>query len=76
MESFYSLWEKNNIKGTPRLFIHVPYNEEHILYWLPDDNTPFVVRDNTKDITKALEEIGKSLINCFSNNQKKVNTGV
>ena len=26
-----------------------------------DDNTPFVVRDNIADVTKALEEIGKDL---------------
>ena len=28
-----------------------------------DDNTPFVVRDNIKDVIKALEEIGESLAN-------------
>ena len=27
-----------------------------------DDNTPFVVRDNIKDVIKALEEIGESLV--------------
>ena len=40
----------------------------------PDDNTPFVIRGNTKGITKTLEEIDKSLINCFSDKQIKVNT--
>ena len=39
-----------------------------------DDNTPFVVRDNITDVTKALEEIGESLVNWFSNNQIKLNT--
>ena len=27
------------------------------------DNTPFVVRDNIADVVKALEEIGKDLLN-------------
>ena len=39
-----------------------------------DDNTPFVVRDNIKDVKKALEEIGESLVNRFSNNEIKLNT--
>ena len=39
-----------------------------------DKNTPFELRGNTKDITKTPEEIDKSLINCFSNNQVKANT--
>ena len=39
-----------------------------------DDNTPFVVRDNITDVIKALEEIGESLANWFSNNEIKLNT--
>ena len=39
-----------------------------------DDNTPFVVRDNITDVIKALEEIGESLVNWFSNNEMKLNT--
>ena len=39
-----------------------------------DDNTPFAIRGNTKCITKTLEEIDKSLINCFSDKQIKLNT--
>ena len=39
-----------------------------------DDNTPFVVSDNIKDVIKALEEIGESLVNWFSNNEMKLNT--
>ena len=39
-----------------------------------DDNTPFVVRANIKDVIKALEEIGESLVNWFSNNEMKLNT--
>ena len=38
------------------------------------DNTSFVVRDNIKDVIKALEEIGESLVNWFSNNEMKLNT--
>ena len=38
-----------------------------------DDNTPFVVRDNIKDVIKALEEIAESLVNWFSNNEMKLN---
>ena len=36
-----------------------------------DDNTPFVVRD---DVMKALEEVGESIVNWFSNNEMKLNT--
>ena len=39
-----------------------------------DDNTPFVVRDNIADVIKALEEIGKDILNSFSNNKMKLNT--
>ena len=39
-----------------------------------DDNTSVVVRDNITDVIKALEEIGESLVNWFSNNEMKLNT--
>ena len=39
-----------------------------------DDNTPFVVRDNIADVTKALEEIGENLLSWFSNTEMKLNT--
>ena len=39
-----------------------------------DDNTPFVVRENTTNFIKALEDIGKNLIKWFSDNQMKLNT--
>ena len=39
-----------------------------------DFYTPFVVRDNMTDVIKALEEIGESLVNWFSNNEMKLNT--
>ena len=38
------------------------------------DNTPFVVRDNIKDLIKALEEIGESLANWFLINEIMLNT--
>ena len=39
-----------------------------------DDNTPFVARDNITDVIKALQEIGETLVNWFSNNEMKLNT--
>ena len=38
-----------------------------------DDNTPFVVRENTTNVIKALEDIGENLIKWFSGNQMKLN---
>ena len=39
-----------------------------------DDNTPFVVRKNTINVVKALEDIDETLIKWFSDNQMKLNT--
>ena len=39
-----------------------------------DDNTPFAVRDNIADKTKALEEIGENFVNWFLNNKMKLST--
>ena len=39
-----------------------------------DDNTPFVVRKNTINVVKALEDIDETLIKWFSDNQVKLNT--
>ena len=39
-----------------------------------DDDTPFVVRENTTNIIKALEDIGENLIKWFSDTQMKLNT--
>ena len=39
-----------------------------------DDNTPFVVKENTTNVIKALEDIGENLIKWFSDNQMKLNT--
>ena len=38
-----------------------------------DDNSLFLVRQNAKEVIKALEKIGKILALCFSNNQMKLN---
>ena len=37
-----------------------------------DDNTPFVVRENTTNVIKSLENIGENLIKWFSDNQMKL----
>ena len=39
-----------------------------------DDNSPFVVREDTTNIIKALEDIGENLIKWFSYKQMKLNT--
>ena len=46
----------------------------HFIHAYPDDNTPFVVRDNIADVIKALEEIGENLLNWFLNNEIKLNS--
>ena len=38
------------------------------------DNTLFVVRENTTNVSKALEDIAENPIKWFSDNQMKVNT--
>ena len=40
-----------------------------------DDNTPFVVRENTTNVIKALKDISENLIKCFSEKHTKLNTG-
>ena len=39
-----------------------------------NDKTPFVVRENTTNVIKALEDIGENVIKRFSDNQMKLNT--
>ena len=39
-----------------------------------DDNTSFVVRENTTNVIEALENIGENVIKRFSDNQMKLNT--
>ena len=37
-----------------------------------DDNTPFVIRENTTNVIKSLEDIGENFMKWFSNNQMKL----
>ena len=85
MDSFYSSW-KAILSGVPQGSILGPllFNifmcdmflilKGTYLTSYVDDNTPFVVRDNIKDVIKALEEIGESLVNWFLNNEIMLNT--
>ena len=87
VDSFYSSWEailprapQGSILG-PLLFnIFMCVSDMFLIlntiYFTgyADDNTPFVVRNNITDVIKALEEIGKNLVNWFSNNEMKLNT--
>ena len=79
MDSLYSPWEAI-LSRVPQGFILGPHLFNILMcdmvlilkgtYFTgyTDDNTPFVVRDNIANVIKALEEIGESLVNWFSNN--------
>ena len=85
VDSFYSSWEAI-LSGVPQDSILGPllFNificdmflilEGTYFTGYADDNTPFVVRDNIKNVIKALEEIGENLLSWFSNNEMKLNT--
>ena len=85
VDSFYSSWEAI-LSGVPQGSITEPllFNifmcdmllilKGTYFTGYADHNTPFVVRDNIVDVIKALEEIGESLVNWFSNNEIKLNT--
>ena len=85
MDSLYSPWEAI-LSRVPQGFILGPHLFNILMcdmvlilkgtYFTgyTDDNTPFVVRDNIANVIKALEEIGESLVNWFSNNGMKLNT--
>ena len=76
VDSFYSSWEKillvvppGSILG-PLLFNVFMCDMFLILKTnsftgYVDDNTPFVVRENTTNVIKALEDIGKNFIKRF-----------
>ena len=83
VDSLYSSWEAilfEVLQGTilgPVLFnifvcdMFLILNTTYITDYA-DDNTPFVVRHNIADVIKALEEIGESHVNWFSNNEMKL----
>ena len=85
LDSFYSSW-KAILSGVPQSSIlgQLVFNIFMFSMFLilkgtyftgyADDNTPFVVRDNITDVIKALEELGESLVNWFTNNEMKLNT--
>ena len=82
MDSFYTSWKAILSGGTSRLFVQYIYVWHGMFLIIKgtyftnyvDDNTPFKVKDNIKDVKKALEEIGESLVNLFLNNEIMLNT--
>ena len=85
VDSFYSSWKKilsglpqGSILG-PLLFSIFMCDMFLILKTTSftgcaDGNTPFVVREITTNVIKALEDIGENLIKWFSDSQMKLNT--
>ena len=85
VDSFYSSWEKI-LSGVPQGSILAPllFNIFMCDMFLilkttsfsgyADDKTPFVVRENTTNVIKAIEDITENLIKWFSDNQMKLNT--
>ena len=84
LDSFYSSW-KAILSGVPQGSILGPLVFNIFMFSMflilkgtyftgyADDNTPFVVRYNITDVIKALEELGESLVNWFTNNEMKLN---
>ena len=74
VDSFYTSWEAI-LSGVPQGSVLGPLLLKATYFTgYADDKTPFVVRDNTADVTKDLEEIGEELLNWFLNNEMKLNT--
>ena len=88
VDSFYSSWEKipSGVSGVPQssilgsLLFNIFMCEIFLILKTTsftsyaDDNTPFVIRENTINVVKALEDIDGNLIKWFSDNQMKLNT--
>ena len=84
VDSFHSSWEKI-LSGVPQgsilgsLLFNIFMCDMFLILkatsftGYADDNTPFVVRENTTNVIKALEDIGENLIKWFSDNQVKLN---
>ena len=87
VDSFYSSWEKillcvpqGSILG-PLLFNIFMCDMFLVLKktsftGYADNNTLFVIRENTTNVIKALEDIGENLIKWFLDNQMKLNTDI
>ena len=85
LDSLYSSWEKI-LSGVPQRSILGPLlfnifmcdmfliSKTTSFTGYADDNTPFVVRENTTNVINTLDVIGENLIKWFSNNQMKLNT--
>ena len=83
-DSFHSSWEKI-LSGVPQGSILGPLLFDIFMCDIflilktasftgyADDNTPFMVRDNTTNVIIALENIGENLVKWFSDNQMKIN---
>ena len=85
VDSFYSSWKKI-LSGLPQgsilgpLLFNIFMCDMFLLLkttsfaGCADGNTPFVVREITTNVIKALEDIGENLIKWFSDSQMKLNT--
>ena len=79
VDSFYSSWEKI-LSGVPQGSILGPLLSKIFMRDMfltlkttsftgyADDNTPFVVTENTTNVKPALKDIGENLIKWFSDN--------